>query len=102
MVDGAGRLDELLGPRQRFGVFDTIAEQGRVQNDWGGYVEIAVFGGPPERGAQISQLVGKPYVGITLTRTVPQGEDVCFASGKIAGMRSPRISRLATSGKLLL
>ena len=60
MVDGAGGLDQLFGPGYRLVIFDQRAEEPRVGGDGGGHVEVAVVGGPPERGAQIGQLGGEP------------------------------------------
>src|SRR5690349_19325836 len=102
MVDGACGLNQLLHPRDGFYVLHERAEQRRVYGDGGGRVEVAVLGGPPERGAQVRQLIGEPDVGIALTRAVPQREDVCFAPGKVAGVRGTRIVGLAASSELLL
>ncbi len=41
MVDGAGRLDELLGPGDRLIILDQIAEERRVGGDGGGDIQIA-------------------------------------------------------------
>ena len=102
MVDGAGGLDQLFGPGYRLVVFDQIAEQRRVGGDGGGDVEVAVVGGPPKRGAQVGQLDGEPVVGLTLAGAVPQGQDVGFAPGEVAGMRGPDLGRLAAGDELFL
>ena len=49
-------------------------------------VEVAVVGGPPERGAQVGQFGGEPVVSLPLPGAVPQGHDVGFAPGEVAGM----------------
>ena len=100
MVDGAGGLDELFGPGYRLVVLDPEAEERRVGGDGGGDVEVAVVGGPPERGAQVGQLGGEPVVGLPLPGAVPQGQDVGFAPGEVAGMGGPDLvgrRRAATS-----
>ena len=102
MVDGAGGLDELFGPRDRLVIFDHKAEERRVGGDGGGDVEIAVVGGPPERGAQIGQFGGEPVVGLPLSGAVPQGQDVGFAPGEVAGMRGPDLGGLAAGDELFL
>ena len=93
VVDGAGGLDELFGPGDRLIIFDPEAEEPRVGGDGGGDVEVAVVGGPPKRGAQIGQLDGEPVVGLPLAGAVPQGQDVGFAPGEVAGMRGPDLGR---------
>ena len=93
MVDGAGGFDEFFGPGYRLVVFDPEAEEPRVGGDGGGHVEVAVVGGPPERGAQIGQLGGEPVVGLALAGAVPQGQDVGFAPGEVAGMGGPDLGR---------
>ena len=102
MVDGAGGLDELFGPGYRLVFFDPNAEERRVGRDGGGDVEIAVVGGPPERGAQIGQFGGEPVVGLTLAGAVPQGQDVGFASGEVARMGGPDLGRLTAGDELFL
>ena len=89
VVDGAGGFDEFFGPGDRLIVFDPEAEEPRVGGDGGGGVEVAVVGGPPERGAQVGQLDGEPVVGLPLSGAVPQGQDVGFTPGEVAGMRGP-------------
>src|SRR5262245_43606311 len=102
MVHGAGRLNELLCPSYRLEISDKCAEERRIRHYGGGHVEVALVGGPPERGAQISELDGEPDVGVALAGTVPKEQDVCFPSGEVTGMRSPDFGRRATSGELLL
>ena len=100
MVDGAGGFDELFGPGDRLVIFDQKAEERRIGGDGGGDVEVAVVGGPPKRGAQIGQLGGEPVVRLALSGAVPQGQDVGFAPGEVAGMGGPdlgRPRRVATS-----
>ena len=65
-------------------------------------IEVAVVGSPPKRRAQVGQLDGEPGVGLTLAGAVPQGEDVGFAPGEVAGMRGTHLSGLAMGGELLL
>jgi hypothetical protein len=102
MVGGAGGLDELFGPGYGFVVFDRRAEERRVGGDDGGHVDVAVVGGPAERSAQIGQFGGEPRVRLTLPEAVPQGHDVGFASGEIAGMGSPDLGGLPTGDELVL
>ena len=92
MVDGAGGLDELFGPGYRLIIFDQTAEERRVGGDGGGDVQVAVVGGPPKRGAQIGQLDGEPVVRLPLSGAVPQGQDVGFAPGEVAGSARLRTS----------
>ena len=82
MVDGAGGLDELLGPGYRLIIVDQHAEERRVRGDGGGGVQVALVGGPPKRGAQIGQLDSEPVVGLPLAGAVPQGQDVGFRPAK--------------------
>src|SRR5882757_7546323 len=102
MIDGAGGLDELFGPGDGFVVFDQNAKERRAGGDGGGRVEVVVFGGPTKCGTQIGQFGSEPDVCLALPGTVPQGEDVCFTPGEVAGMRSTSIGGLAASGELLL
>ena len=102
MVDGAGGFDQLFGPGYRLIIVDQNAEERRVGGDGGGDVEVVVVGGPPERGAQIGQLGGEPGVGLALSGAVPQGQDVGFAPGEVAGMGGPDLGGLAARDELLL
>ena len=102
MVDGAGGLDELFGPGYGLVDFDAEAEEPRVSRDGGGDVEVVVVGGPPERRAQVGQLGREPGVRLPLAGAVPQGQDVGFAAGEVAGMRGPDLGGLATGDELLL
>src|SRR6185437_14671548 len=102
MVDGAGGLDELLGPGDRLIVFDQKAEDPRVGGDGGGGVEVAVVGGPAKRGAQIGQLETEPVVGLALAGAVPQGQDGGFAPAEVAGMRRARLGGRTARDELLL
>ena len=61
-----------------------------------------MVGGPPERGAQVGQLGAEPVVGLSLTGAVPQGHDVGFAPGEVAGMGGPRLGGLAACDELFL
>src|SRR5882757_3818356 len=56
MVDGTGGFDELLGPANRLVLAAQIAKARRVNRDGGGFGEMVVVGGPPERGAQVRKL----------------------------------------------
>jgi hypothetical protein len=71
MVDGSGSLDEFFGPRDGFEFLDRVAEERRVAGEGGGDVEVALVGGPPERGAQVGQLGGELGVGLALPGAVP-------------------------------
>ena len=53
-----------------------------------------MVGSPPECGAQIGQLDGEPFVSLELARTVPQGEDVGFTRGEVAGVGGARLGGL--------
>ena len=86
MVDGAGGLDELFGPGYRLVILDQIAEQPRVGGDGGGDIQVAVVGGPPERGPQIGQFGSEPVIRLALPGAVPQRQDVGFPPGEVAGM----------------
>ncbi len=102
MIDGAGGLDEFFGPGYRLIILDQKAEERRVGGDGGGDVEVAVVGGPPERGAQVGQLGGEPRVGLALSGAVPQRHDVGFAPGEVASMGGPDLGGLAARDELLL
>ena len=51
VVDGAGGLDQLFSPGDRLKGLDHTAEQPHIAGDGGGDIQIAVVGGPAERGA---------------------------------------------------
>ena len=102
MVDGAGGLDELLGPGDRLIILDQIAEERRVGGDGGGDIKVALVGGPPKRGAQIGQFDREPVVGLTLAGAVPQGQDVGFAPGEVARVGGPNLGCFATGDELFL
>ena len=102
MVDGAGGFDELFGPGYRLIILDQKAEEPRICGDGGGDVEVAVVGGPPERGAQVGQFGGEPVVRLALSGAVPQRQDVGFTPGEIASMRGPDLGGLAARDELLL
>ena len=80
VVDCSRGFDELFGPGDRLIIFGPNAEEPRVGGDGGGDIQVVVIGGPPERGAQIGQLGGEPGVRLTLSRAVPQGQDVSLAA----------------------
>ena len=63
---------------------------------------LPLVGGPAEGGAQIGQFGGEPVVRPPLPWAVPQRKDVCFASGKVAGMRRPNLFRRPGGGELFL
>src|SRR6478672_1768373 len=92
VVDGAGGFDEVFGPGYWLEIIDPKAEEWRVGRDDGGHIEVALVGGPPECCAQIGKLGGEPVVGLLLAGAVPQGEDVGFSPGEVAGMGGPRVS----------
>ena len=71
VVDGAGRLDELFGPRDGFVILSLKADPYRVRGDGGGDIQVAMVGSPPECGAQIGQFDDEPVVRLTLSGTVP-------------------------------
>src|SRR4029077_2708269 len=73
----------------RLKIFDPNAKDRPQGGDDGGGVEVVVVGGPPEGCAQSGQLGCEPGVRLTLSGAVPQGEDVSFAPGEMAGMRGP-------------
>ena len=102
MVDGAGGFDQLFGPGYRLVVLDQKAEKRRIGGDGGGDVEVTVVGGPPERGAQIGQFGGEPVVGLALAGAVPQGQDVGFTPGEVAGMGGADLGGLAACDELFL
>jgi hypothetical protein len=52
----------------------------------GGDIEVPLVGGPRERCPQVGQLGDEPRVGLALSGTVPQGQDVGFAAGKVMGV----------------
>src|SRR5262245_59105230 len=101
MVDGASGLDELFGPGYRLVVVDPNAEERGVGGDGGGDIKIAVVGGPPKRGAKISQLDSEPVVGSPLARAVPQRHDVGFALGEVAGVGGACLGGFTACGELL-
>ena len=72
MVDGPGGLDELLGPANRLVLAAQIAQGRRVNRDGGGFGEMIVVRGPPERGAQVRELGGEPGAALPLARAVPE------------------------------
>src|ERR1700752_242178 len=92
--------DELFCPAEGFVYFDAVSEKRRVYGDGRGGVEIAVFGGPPERRAQIRQLEPEPGVGVALARTVPQRKNIGFASSEVAGVRGPSVISRTVEHKL--
>jgi hypothetical protein len=102
VVDGACRLDELFGPADRFAILGQKADPRRICCDWGGDIQIALVGSPAECGAQIGQLDGEPVVGRTLAGAVPQGHDVGFSPGVVAGMRGAHLRRRTAGGELFL
>ncbi len=102
VVDRAGGLDQLFSPGYRLIIFDPYAEQPRIAGDGGGDIQIAVVGGPAERGAQIGQLDGEPVVGRTLAGAVPQGQDVGFAPGEVARVGGPNLGCFTAGDELLL
>ena len=61
-----------------------------------------MVGGPPERGAQVGQFGGEPRVRLPLSGAVPQGQDVGFAPGEVAGMGGPDLGRRPAGDELLL
>jgi hypothetical protein len=71
VVDFFRRTNELFGPAEWFMLFDAHTDKRRVDGDGCGAVEIAVVGGPPERGAQVRQFETEPGVGLALAWTVP-------------------------------
>ncbi len=93
VVDRAGGLDQLFSPGYRLKGLDPQAEPPRIAGDGGGDIQIALVGGPPKGGAQIGQLDREPVVGLTLSGAVPQGQDVGFAPGEVAGMRGSHLGR---------
>ena len=64
----------------------------------GGHVEVALVGGPAERGAQVGELGGEPVVGLALAGAVPQGHDVGFTTGEVPGMGGPNLFRFRRTG----
>src|SRR5258707_1384539 len=102
MVEGAGGLEELFSPSYRLVVFDECAKKRRVRRDSGGYVQITLVGAPPKRGTQIGKLDVEPLVGAALAGAVPEGHDLCFAPGEMAGMCVARFDSLAACDELLV
>ena len=103
VVDGAGGLDQLFSPGDRLkGLDPPHAEQPRIGGEGGGDIQIAVVCGPSKRGAQIGQLYREPVVGIPLVGAVPQGQDVGFASGEVAGVGGPNLRCFAAGNQLFL
>ena len=83
MVDFAGRLDQLLRPRDRLVDSEPHpAHESRIRSDDGGGVEVAVVSGAPEAGAQIGQFDGEPFVRLTLSGAVPQGQESASRAAK--------------------
>jgi len=74
VADGACGFDECLGPPIGLVLFEPVAERARIDGDGGSRVEVALVGGPTERGAQVRQLDGEPRECLTLSRAVPQRE----------------------------
>ena len=89
MVDGAGGLDELFRPGYGFVVFDPQAEPRRVRRDGGGDIEVALSAAQRNAARRLPSSVVNQFVGFALTGAVPQGQDVGFALGEVAGMRGP-------------
>ena len=102
MVDGASGLDQLFGPRDRFVILSLKTDPCRICCDGGGDIQIALVGGPAERGAQIGQLDSEPVVGLTLAGAVPQGHDVGFASGEVPRVGGPNLGCFAAGDELFL
>ena len=102
MIDGAGGFDQLFSPGYRLIGLDPYAEQPHIGGDGGGDIQIALVGGPPKRGAQIGQLEGEPVVGLPLAGAVPQGQDVGFTPGEVAGVCGPDLVGVAAGHELFL
>ena len=102
MVDGPRGSDEFFGPCDGLVILALNAEHRCVGGNRGGDVEIILVGGPTKRGAKIGQLDGQPGVGIPLSGAVPQGQDVGFAPGEVAGMGGPDLGGLAARDELFL
>src|SRR6476620_9053835 len=101
MVHGAAGLDQLFGPGDGLVLTDPKAQERSVCGGGGCHVEVAVVGGPTERGAQIRQFGGEPVVSLPLPGAVPQGHDVGFTPGEVASMGGPDLGGLATRDELL-
>jgi hypothetical protein len=102
MVDGAGGLDEFFGPGDRLIVLDEEGEESRAYGDGGGSVEVVLVGGPANRGAQVREFCGEPFVGRALAGAVLQRQDVGFTPGEVAGVRSTDLCRFTAGDELFL
>src|SRR3954454_11741904 len=102
MVDGAGGLDQLFGPGNWLIALDAKAEQPRIYSNGGSHIEVTVVGGPAEAGPQIGELGIKRVIGLSLSGAVPEGQHICFATGKVAGMRVTHCGCITTGSELVL
>ena len=97
MVDGAGGLDELLGPGYRLIILDQIAEEPRVGGDGGGASRSPWSAAQRNAVRRLASSVAEPFVGLALAGAVPQGHDVGFASGEVPRVGGPYL-RCGTRG----
>src|ERR1700676_5492246 len=102
MTRCARGFDELLRPCRRLVILGPQTEESREGGDGGGNVEVATVSGPTEGVAKFGQFAREPAVGLALLGAVPQGEDVVFAAGEIAGVRITDFVCRAGGDELLL